>query len=99
METGWSTSTHPRTWGPTTIPATISRTTAGSRSRGASPSVSGASRAMTATISRLVNSTSGMSAPQVAEGGEQRRLHVVGDRLDWNLAQAGHRLLQLLEIG
>src|SRR3954470_9691466 len=81
------------------MPATISSTTAGTLSRGASPRVSGASSAMTATRSRLVNSTSGISAAQVAEGGEQCRLHLLGERLDGDPAEAGHRLLQLLQVG
>src|SRR3954454_12740975 len=81
------------------MPATISSTTAGTLSRGASPRVSGARSAMTATTSRLVNSTSGISAAQVAEGGEQRRLHLLGNGLDGNLPEARHRLLQLLQIG
>ena len=46
--TGRSTCTQPSTDGPSTIPAMISRTTAGSRSSGAKPTTSGASTATSA---------------------------------------------------
>src|SRR5215475_8860967 len=59
--TGRSTRAQPNPEGPTMIPPIISRTTAGVRSRGAKPTVSGARTAMAATTSRLVNDTSGMS--------------------------------------
>ena len=47
--TGTSTSTHPSPAGPTTMPATISSTTAGTRSDGTSPRRRGAATAMAAT--------------------------------------------------
>jgi hypothetical protein len=46
----WSISTQPSTDGPTTIPATISSTTAGMRSDGARPSRNGAANATATTM-------------------------------------------------
>src|SRR5947207_6338710 len=54
--------TSPSPWGPTTIPATISSTTAGTRMRGKTPTISGAATAMADTTTRLANDTLGMSA-------------------------------------
>ena len=48
----WSTSTMPSTDGPTTMPATISSTTEGSRRLGTSPSTKGAANATATTIKR-----------------------------------------------
>ena len=50
------------------IPPMISRTTAGMRSRGAKPTVSGARTATAATTSRLTNDTSGMSGHRFRPG-------------------------------
>src|SRR5690348_17950943 len=47
------------------MPPMISSTTAGTRSRGAKPTASGASTATAATTSRLVNDTSGMAGHQL----------------------------------
>src|SRR4051812_25501361 len=72
--TGRSTRTQPRTDGPRTIPATISRTTDGTRSRGAQPSASGTAAATAVMISRLVKETSGTSASAgVVASGTGRR--------------------------
>src|SRR5262249_32263912 len=57
---GASRSTQPRTDGPTTMPATISSTTAGTRARGASPNSSGIANATAATTNRLDRDTSGV---------------------------------------
>ena len=54
ISTGSSIWTQPRPEGPIAIPATISSTTAGSRSRGASPRANGAANATTTTIRRFV---------------------------------------------
>src|SRR3954451_6449814 len=82
---GRSASTHPRTAGPRTMPATISSTGPGTRSHGASPSRSGTPNATRATRKRFRNPTSGMAAsqpvgleeaePDLADGGER------GDRV------------------
>ncbi len=53
--TGGSTCTHPSSAGPITIPATISNTGDGTRTRGISRTTSGARNATTMTISRFVN--------------------------------------------
>lgn len=53
--TGTSTCTHPKPEGPTMMPSTISSTTAGIRSRGASETRSGAANAMAATARRDEN--------------------------------------------
>jgi hypothetical protein len=50
--------TQPSTWGPITIPSTISSTTAGRRSVGSSPRASGAPSATAATIATPPNETS-----------------------------------------
>ncbi len=50
-----STCTHPSTLGPTTIPATISNTTAGARTRGKSPRRNGAPKATAETIRSPLN--------------------------------------------
>ncbi len=55
--------THPRTEGPMTMPATISRTTAGRRRRGRRPRSNGAPNAAAATSVSPVNDTSGISRP------------------------------------
>src|SRR3954449_5220576 len=73
IESTWtaeSTSTQPSPEGPTTMPATISSTTAGSRRAGASPRVSGARNATTTTMSRFVKWTSTM--PPQSRGGAER---------------------------
>src|SRR5215813_3926813 len=81
--TGRSTRTQPNPEGPMMIPPTISRTTAGMRSRGAKPTVSGARTATAATTSRLTNDTSGMSGHQRLcrrlAGGAEPAGDVVGD--------------------
>src|SRR5215210_5929848 len=51
----WSTSTRPRIDGPTTMPATISSTTDGSRTRGKRPRRNGAAKATATTMRRLLN--------------------------------------------
>ena len=51
----WSTSTRPRTAGPITMPAMISSTTEGRRSRGNRPSANGAAKATATTMSRSPN--------------------------------------------
>src|SRR5690242_12795138 len=65
------------------IPPMISKTTAGIRSRGAKPTVSGARTATAATTSRLTNDTSGMSGHQRLclrlAGGPEPAGDVVGD--------------------
>ena len=58
---GRSTVTQPSTDGPTTMPATISSTTAGIRMRGTSPTRSGAATAIAATTSSPPNETSGIA--------------------------------------
>jgi hypothetical protein len=55
--TGTSTRTQPNPEGPTMIPSTISSTTAGTRSRGARETRSGAANAIAATASRDENET------------------------------------------
>ncbi|HKD34089.1 MAG TPA: hypothetical protein VKB73_11610 [Gaiellaceae bacterium] len=54
---GVSIETQPNTSGPITIPNTISRTIAGSRICGKSPSASGAASAAAATTANPVNET------------------------------------------
>jgi len=66
-----STSTQPRTAGPTRIPATISSTADGTRTLGAKPRSSGATTAMAQTTSRLVRTrqawaAAGRSGPGVS---------------------------------
>src|SRR5439155_11521942 len=58
--TGRSTRTHPSAAGPTRIPAMISTTTLGSRTRGKRPSRNGAAKAISATTSRLAKDTAGI---------------------------------------
>src|SRR6478672_12906678 len=84
----------------------ISSTTDGTRSAGARPRASGASRATTETASRLTNSTSGIggsshgraSTADVTEGGEQDGLRLPGEGLDGDLAESGRGLRHLLEV-
>ncbi len=57
---GMSSRAQPSTEGPMTMPATISSTTEGRRSRGASPRSKGAAKAMAPTSIRPVNETSGI---------------------------------------
>src|SRR4051794_22975115 len=80
--TGRSTRTQPRTEGPRTIPTTISRTTDGTRNRGAQPSASGTAAATAVTISRLVKETSGTAASAGAGGMTGRRSGSEAGRLE-----------------
>ena len=63
-----SIATQPRTDGPTTIPATISSTTAGTRKFGARPSRNGAAKATATTMS----SPSSEGMPVQSPGGRVR---------------------------
>src|SRR3954452_13817938 len=74
--TGRSTCNQPSTDGPSTIPATISRTTDGMRSQGRNPTSRGAATATAQMMSRLVNETSGMPAAFGEEGEHLRRVGV-----------------------
>ncbi len=61
--TARSSRSQPATCGPRTTPRTISRTTAGSRSQGTSPTARGARSATASTPRRLVNEMSGIGIP------------------------------------
>ena len=71
----WSTSTIPSSDGPMTMPATISSTTEGSRTRGNRPSTKGAAKATATTMSRSVRE--GMPSGPV--GGPPRYARAVGE--------------------
>src|SRR5438309_2311988 len=71
--TGRSTRTQPSIAGPTTIPATISRTTPGSRRRGTRPSANGAANAIAATASKLTKETAGISRGAPGSAARSRR--------------------------
>src|SRR4051812_30856430 len=81
--TGRSTRTQTSTEGPRTIPTTISRTTDGTRCRGAQPRASGTPAATAVMISRLVKETSGTagSAGVGGRGSEAGRLEGVQPHL------------------
>src|SRR5438034_5808379 len=86
--TGRSTRTHPSAAGPTRIPAMISTTTLGSRTRGKRPSRNGAAKAMTATTSRLAKDTAGIIRGDASPAQGNRFARADGDVLQPDHAPA-----------
>src|SRR2546428_593375 len=83
---GRSTRPHPSAAGPTRIPAVISTTTLGSRTRGKRPSRNGAAKAISATTSRLAKDTAGIIGGGTSPAQGSRFARADGDFLQPDLA-------------